>query len=107
MEQENKLTELKTQFNKTIVQRFVNWAELNDKEQTPENFVDFLIGCSIIEEKQIVRFMVVSSYPNFLDKHDGRRMRAYYSIEQIVPRGLTQIQSILKHYSKYFRYNKN
>jgi hypothetical protein len=98
---------MKKEFNKSIVQRFEAWTDPTGNEKTFESFINFLIGSSIITEQQIVRFMVVDCYPKLLNKHNGRKMRTLYSLENIVPRKTTQINSILKHYSKLFRYKKN
>lgn len=102
----NKLKTLNNNFAAIISQRFDNWAESQGLEASSENFIKYLIGCSLINNKEINRFIIVDNYPKILEANEGRKERTIYTLEDIVYIKSTQIKTALKHYSKKFRFNK-
>jgi hypothetical protein len=107
MEQDKqKLNELKTEFKKELLNGFENWATAEGIAPTNEAFINYIFNRSIIPDKQVIKFMVVSCYPKILEAEGGRKMRALYSLENIIPLKITQLQSIIKHYSNNFKFKK-
>lgn len=105
--EQEKTKELKKQFINTIAKRIESLNEINENAPDLKSIISFLIGSSLIEEKQIIRFMIVFSYPLILQKAKGRKQNAMYLMEDIFPLKETQIRSILKHYTNKFYFNKN
>ena len=103
----NNKTQLKKEFIKIIAERFESWNDSKDGPPDLEKLIMYLIGCSIIPEKQINRFMIVDYYPKILKANEGKKLRTIYTLEDIINIQQTQIYNILKNYSKTFRYNKN
>lgn len=104
--EQTKLKQLNNNFAAIVSQRFEVWADAQGIEPTPEEFVKYLIGCSLIQNKQINRFIVIDNYPKILEANAGRKERTIYTLEDIVYIQSTQIKTTLKHYSKTFRFNQ-
>lgn len=102
-----KLNELKTQFKRDIIEEFKAWATAEGIEPTNEQFINYILSRSIIPDRQVILFMTVFCYPRILKAEGGRKMRALYSLENIIPRRITQLQSIIKHYSNNFKFRKS
>jgi hypothetical protein len=101
-----KLKNLNNHFSAILAQRFEVWAESQGVASNSENLIKYLIGCSLIKNKQVNRFMVIDNYPKILEANEGRKERTIYTLEDIVYIKSTQIKTTLKHYSKTFRFNK-
>jgi hypothetical protein len=101
------LEELTTEFLKIIVNHFKEWANNSGESPNLETFIKFLVGSSLVPQKQILYFMTVYLYPLILQKKKGKKMQAIYELENFIPLQDTQIRTILKHYNKTFHYNKN
>jgi hypothetical protein len=62
-----KQKELNDQFKRIISERFEVWNEAQEGPPDFEKFVKYLVGCSLIPQKEINRFMVVDCYPKILE----------------------------------------
>lgn len=103
----NNLAELQKEFFKSILDQYKCHVGCRGLEDNNYNFIRFLVGSSLIPKERINKFMVINCYPKVLEKENGHKTRAIYHLETIVPYKKTHIETILKHDSKTFRFNKN
>ena len=104
--EQNKLKDLNNNFSAIVAERFEVWAESQGLAVNSENLIKYLIGCSLVRNKEVNRFIVIDNYPKILQANEGRKERTIYTLEDIVNIKSTQIKTTLKHYSKTFRFNQ-
>lgn len=98
--------ELRRQFIKTVLDRF-NMYQKEEKSDILTELIRFLIGCDLISEATLKKFVVISIYPHLLKKNDGAKMRTLWQIEDLTGFSSVYINSVLKNYSNKYYFNKN
>lgn len=72
-------------FVDTISRKFRAWAKNSGQEASPENMARFLMERSLINEKDVNRYMVIELYPHELYRHDCNKRKAIHSLEDKLP----------------------
>ena len=93
------------EFCKTIAKHVETWCVLQGLEVNALSMAAFMVKHNIVKQSMINRYMVVSMYPDYLEREGGKE-KAVFAMSNKLPLEDGAIWSILAHHYAYFRPNR-
>lgn len=91
---------LVAQFKKDVLSNFETLPNCDE-------LLNFLIGCDIIAERDIKKFVIIKAYPRILEAQGRRKMRAIYQLEDATGFSDVYINSIITNNLNKYKFKKS